>query len=340
MSLRMIELVVESAPAEDVATLHEAPGVLAVWREQHEDKQVLLRFLVRSDRTESVINELQTRFEMSPDFRLVIFEVAATLPQPEDEEESKEENEDQSKEKPQEDSQRIACAELVEKLSQAAIVNRLYVVTVVLSTIVAAIGLIRDDVAIIIGAMVIAPLLGPNMTLALATTLGDLKLARRALKGNVAGMTLAFVVAVLIGVVVGVDPSNREIASRVEVSLGDIVLGLAAGSAGALAFTSGLSSALVGVMVAVALLPPLASAGLLLGSEQPQLAFDALLLTTTNIVSINVAAAATFAWQRVTPRQWWEADRARRMFRIAGGIWLGLLALLIFLILFTQNRAF
>lgn len=336
----MIELVVESAPAEDVATLHEAPGVLAVWREQHEDKQVLLRFLVRSDRTESVINELQTRFEMSPDFRLVIFEVAATLPQPEDEEESKEENEDQSKEKPQEDSQRIACAELVEKLSQAAIVNRLYVVTVVLSTIVAAIGLIRDDVAIIIGAMVIAPLLGPNMTLALATTLGDLKLARRALKGNVAGMTLAFVVAVLIGVVVGVDPSNREIASRVEVSLGDIVLGLAAGSAGALAFTSGLSSALVGVMVAVALLPPLASAGLLLGSEQPQLAFDALLLTTTNIVSINVAAAATFAWQRVTPRQWWEADRARRMFRIAGGIWLGLLALLIFLILFTQNRAF
>jgi uncharacterized membrane protein len=53
---------------------------------------------------------------------------------------------------------------------------------VVLSTIVAAVGLARDNAAIVIGAMVMAPLLGPNMALSLATTLGDTKLAFRALR--------------------------------------------------------------------------------------------------------------------------------------------------------------
>jgi uncharacterized membrane protein len=134
-------------------------------------------------------------------------------------------------------------------------------------------------------------------------------------------------------VAVPVDPSVREIASRTEVGLSDVALALAAGSAGALAFTTGLSAAVVGVMVAVALLPPLATVGLLLGSGHPRLAVGALLLTLTNIVCVNLAGVATFLWQRVNPRHWWEADRAKRMVRVSGAIWLALLALLVALIL-------
>ena len=332
MSLRMVEMVVQEAAGADLAALSEELRVLGLWREQLQDEQVLLRLLVPSEKTEAVIQELETRFQTSPGFRLVIFEVQATLPQPEIEEPEQEEG-PQSQEEEQKDPLRIACDELVQKLSSGAVVNRVFLVTVVLSTVVAAIGLIRGNVAVIIGAMVIAPLLGPNMTLAMATTLGDPKLARNALRVNATGLLLALLLAVLIGVAVPVDPSVQEIASRTKVELSDVVLALAAGSAGALAFTTGLSAAVVGVMVAVALLPPLATVGLLLGSGHPRLALGALLLTLTNIVCVNLAGVATFLWQRVNPRHWWEADRAKRMVRVASAVWLALLALLVALIL-------
>jgi uncharacterized hydrophobic protein (TIGR00341 family) len=339
MSLRMVEMVVPEAAASKLASLAEDLRVLGLWREQLHDEQVLLRLLVPSEKTEAVIAELEKRFERSPGFRLVIFEVQATVPTPEPEEREKEPDADTDEQKNEEpkDPRRIAVAELVESLSDAATINRIFLVTVFLSTVVATIGLIRDNVAVIIGAMVIAPLLGPNMTLALATTLGDGKLARNALRVNAAGLALALALSTLIGIAVPVDPEVREIAMRTEVSLSDIALALAAGSAGALAFTTGLSTALVGVMVAVALLPPLATVGLLLGSGHAEAAHGALLLTVTNIVCINLAGVATFLWQRVNPRHWWQADRAKRMVRLAAIIWLAVLALLASLIIITQQ---
>lgn len=336
MSLRMVEMVVQEAAAAELAALSDESRVLGLWRERLHDDQVLLRLLVPSEKTEAVIKELESKFQTSPGFRLLIFEVQATVPQPEAEEAEIENGGDSDSQTEGKDPARIACAELVQTLSGGAVVNRIFIVTVVLSTVVAAIGLIRDNVAVIIGAMVIAPLLGPNMTLALATTLGDPKLARSALRVNATGLFLALVLAVLIGLVIPVDPAAPEIVSRTQVSLSDIVLALAAGSAGALAFTTGLSAAVVGVMVAVALLPPLVNVGLLLGSGHPQLALGALLLAATNIVGINIAGVGTFLWQRVNPNHWWEAERAKRMVRVAGAFWLGLLALLAILVLLAR----
>jgi len=269
MSLRMVEMVVSGAAAAGLASLSEEQRILGLWREPLQDDFVLLRVLVRSEKAEAVIHELESRFQASPGFRLVIFEVAATGPTPEDDSATPDRSDaTEPADDAKKDPQRIACAELVEKLSAVATVNRVYALTVFLSTVVAAIGLIRGNLAVIIGAMVIAPLLGPNMTLSLATTLGDLKLARRALRVNAVGLFLALLLAVLVGLLSAIDPGAAEIRSRTEVALTDVVLALAAGSAGALAFTTGLSAALVGVMVAVALLPPLVTTGLLLGAGQ------------------------------------------------------------------------
>ena len=200
--------------------------------------------------------------------------------------------------------------------------------TVVLSTLVAAIGLVRGDIAVIIGAMVIAPLLGPNVALALAVTLGDGTLAVRALKTIAAGVATAAVVSVLMGVILPVDPSVPEIASRTDASFSDLALALAAGSAGALAFTTGIPTALIGVMVAVALLPPLATTGLLLGAGQIGPAAGAGLLVLTNVACINLAGIVTFLAQRVRPRTWWEEKRAKRATKIAVALWLVVLAVL------------
>jgi uncharacterized hydrophobic protein (TIGR00341 family) len=180
---------------------------------------------------------------------------------------------------------------------------------------------------------VIAPLLGPNMALALATTLGDLPLLWRALKTSLAGIGTVMALSVALGVLLQVNPALPEVASRDAVALGDIAVALASGAAGALAFTTGVSATLIGVMVAVALLPPLVTFGLLLGSGQPALAIGALALFLMNLICVNLAGVTTFLVQGIRPAIWWEKDRAVKATRIAIVLWATLLAALIGLVL-------
>lgn len=129
----------------------------------------------------------------------------------------------------------------------------------------AAIGLIESNVAVVIGAMVIAPLLGPNLAFGLGTALGDASLMRKSALTNSVGILLAIALSVLIGLFTLFDVSSPELIPRTQVGLDSIALALASGAAAALSLTTGLSSVLVGVMVAVALLPPAVTFGLMLG---------------------------------------------------------------------------
>jgi uncharacterized hydrophobic protein (TIGR00341 family) len=209
---------------------------------------------------------------------------------------------------------------------------------VVLSTVVAVIGLLRSNMTIEIGAMVRAPLLGPNMALSLATTLGDMHLARRALKASIAGILTAFLLSVGAALLFGLNAESPDIMSRTNVGLGDVGLALASGAAGAIAFTTGVSAALVGVMVAVALLPPLVCCGLLLGAGHETAALRALLLLLTNLICVNLAGVLTFMIQGIHPARWWEAARARRATRFAVGTWVVLLIALVGVILLSEKK--
>lgn len=204
-----------------------------------------------------------------------------------------------------------------------------FLILIVLATTVAGIGLIRDSVAIIIGAMVIAPLLGPNVSLALATTLGDTDLAKESLKTNLVGVTFAFILACVIGLVFQPTTWSEGIASRAVVGLSDPVLALASGCAGVLAYTTGAPASLIGVMVAVALLPPLTVSGMLLVTGNYAEAGGAALLVLVNVICVNLAGVVTFLAQGIGPRRWWEADRAKRASRIAIAVWMSLLGILI-----------
>lgn len=97
-----------------------------------------------------------------------------------------------------------------------------------------------------------------------------------------------------------------------------------------------MSAAVIGVMVAVALLPPLVTAGLLVGSFQWTPAFYAFLLLFTNIICVNLAGVATFLFQGVRPRTWFETSRAKRANKIALTIWVSLLMVLSLIIYYSQ----
>ena len=324
MALRLIEMVLQEKDGVEVRELLKDQDVLEHRQVALPDGEVLVRILLDAERNEAVLDLLEKRYTGKEGNRAVILPVEATLPRAESEPAAGT-GQPPAGEKP---PGRIGREELYEDIKDAAQCSRVYLAMVVLSTIVAAVGLYYNSVAIIIGAMVIAPLLGPNVALSLGTTLGDLSLLRRALLTALAGIATTMVLSAIIGVLVHVNPASPEVASRDAVGLGDIAVALASGCAGALAFTTGVSATLIGVMVAVALLPPLVNFGLLLGSGHSALAMGALSLFLMNLICVNLAAVTTFLVQGIRPATWWEKDRAAKATRIAIGLWVVLMAAL------------
>jgi uncharacterized hydrophobic protein (TIGR00341 family) len=328
MSLRMIEIFLEGSGGELVREVLEDYPLIGLWHHETSDDSSVVKVLLDADKTDAVLDQLEKHFGQSGGFRTVLMPVEATFPRPEEPEEEAADEEPQEKEKPKIRGSRIGREELYADVGETARLSWVFVTMVVLSTIVATIGLLKDSVAVIIGAMVIAPLLGPNVALALATALGDSELARRAVSSNLVGVLIALVISVSAGYLFTIDPEIPEILARTRVDLGDILLALASGSAGALAFTTGVAASLIGVMVAVALLPPLVTTGLMLGSGQYELALGASLLLGTNVICVNLSGVITFLAQQVRPNTWWETDKARRATRIAIALWTLLLLVL------------
>lgn len=325
MNYRLLELMAPPKEIEEAREMIEDQSVLGVWVDRQDDGCAIMRVLLDADRTETVSDALSDRFSNVDGFRIMLFAVEATLPQPEVEESDESEESAEAGEEEAKVVGRISREELYSDVTSGSRLSMVYIGLVVLSTVVAGVGLLRDDVAVIIGAMVIAPLLGPNVSLALAATLGDTQLAWRSLKANAAGLFSSLGIALVMGLMLTVDTGSEQIISRTQVSLGDITIALAAGSAGVLAFTRGVPAAVVGVMVAVALLPPLVDIGLLLGSGYLELAIGAAILTFTNLICINLAGILTFLVQGVRPRSWWEAEKAKKATRTAIATWFVLL---------------
>ena len=332
MNYRMLELISPPDTVDKARTLVEDEEVLGVWKDELDDGCAILRVLVDTNRIESLSDTLAEKFSHVDGFRIMLFEVQATLPQPkEDEEEGKAEESD-DEEEDQKYVGRISREELYTDVASGSELNAVYIGMVLLSTLVAGVGLVRDDVAIIIGSMVIAPLLGPNVSMALSVTLGDMDLGWKSLKTNAAGLLGSILLAFVMGLVLQVDLDSQQLLNKTNVNLGDISIALAAGSAGVLAYTRGVPAAIVGVMVAVALLPPLVNVGLLLGAGYTGLAVGSIILTITNLICINLAGILTFLVQGIQPRSWWEVEKAKKATNIAIGIWVTLLVILAIII--------
>jgi uncharacterized hydrophobic protein (TIGR00341 family) len=212
MALRLIEIILPKKDAKNVRSILKAHPVLEHRELQLLNGEVLVRILLNVEQNEAVLDLLEDHYANVDGYRVVILPVEATLPR------ADEVPADDTLE--QKSPDRIAREELYEDIKNEAQCSWIYMAMVVLSTIVAAVGLQNNSVAIIIGAMVIAPMLGPSIALALATTLGDLTLLWRAILTGLAGIGMTLVLSTILGALMHIDPAMPEIASRTEVAWG------------------------------------------------------------------------------------------------------------------------
>jgi len=189
-----------------------------------------MRLLVADNKIQDALDKLQRALETQPNEKIVVLPIEVSLPKLSDQERKEEDTATASRE---------TLYKGVEKNSH---LDTGYVLLVFLSTIVAAVGLIKDNVAVIIGAMVIAPLLGPNLALGLGTALGDVSLMMKSTFTTLVGIVIAILMSVVIGYVWPTDTFSHELLSRTEVGLDSVALALASGAAAALSLTRSITA--------------------------------------------------------------------------------------------------
>jgi len=317
--MKVIEVVAETSSLDTISAIGEKieandfrAGVV------NDDGMQFMRMLVSDDKVQRALDLLQNVLGAESSAHIIVLPVEVALPR---------QNEAESQ---QEDAAVAVRESLYAGVERDSRLDVNYIILVLLSTVVAAIGMIEDNVSAIIGAMVIAPLLGPNLGLGLSTALGDLSLMRKAVGSLLVGIILSIGASAAIGAFVphGLLASHQLIA-RTITGYDSVALALASGAAAALSMTTGLSSILVGVMVAVALLPPAAALGMFLGAGDMASATGAGLLLGVNVVCVNLASKLVFLVKGIRPRTWVDKTRARRATVIYLAMWVVTLILLL-----------
>ena len=161
-----------------------------------------------------------------------------------------------------------------------------------LAAVIAAYGLLADSAAVVIGAMLVAMMLGPISGVALSFIDSRWILFRTAMGTLLIGVAMIFAIGVVIGFIHHDMPMTSEILSRTQPTMIDLMIALAGGAAGAFASVSPrLSVAVVGVAVATALVPPLVASGILFAHFQWANSGNAFLLAVTNMVAIQISSS-------------------------------------------------
>jgi uncharacterized hydrophobic protein (TIGR00341 family) len=210
---------------------------------------------------------------------------------------------------------RISREELYARAQDLAPANSTFFALLVLSTVIATTGLLLDSAATIIGAMVVAPLMGPAISASVGTILDDQRMAARGVRLQVTGLLAAIAVGAVMGwvlqatILIPPDLDIRtipQVAERTSPNFLSLFLALGSGLAGAISIMRGAGSALVGVAIAVALIPPAATSGLGVAFGYPGVAVSAGVLVLVNLLAINLSALVLFYLSGFRPL---DADR-------------------------------
>jgi len=220
-----------------------------------------------------------------------------------------------------ENGDRIAREELAARARSLAPNWRTFAIMTIVSSVVATAGLLLDSPAVVVGSMVIAPLIGPAMATSTGSVVDDRELLRRGVKQQVAGGVLAVLAAAAFAIllrtthIVPLETTDifaiGEVRERLVPDVLSLVIALGAGAAGALSLSTGVSTALVGVMIAAALVPPTAVVGIGLAWGSPRTVTGAVVLVLVNFLSVNFAALAVLWAMGYRPKGWLRYEEAR-----------------------------
>ncbi len=314
----MIEVTAPDTHRSKIQELAKEHGAIDHWYGvKNRNGRRAVKILVHLEQQQALNDALHKALYKTDNWRITVMPVEATIPRQE------ENNEPESKSKARNIVRgHLTREELYNDVEKGTALNTNFILFVILAALVCAIGLIENNVAVVIGAMVIAPLLGPNLALSFGAALGDKILMGKALKANMIGLGLTLSLSTLAGFILPIPLNSAELLARTDVGFDSIALALASGAAAVLSLITGLSGALVGVMVAVALMPPAVTFGLMLGAGHGPEAYGAGLLLAANIICVSLSAQLVFLWKGIKPRTWYMRKKSKQSVKLTVAFWI------------------
>ncbi|MFC1659274.1 TIGR00341 family protein, partial [Pseudomonadota bacterium] len=311
MLYRIIEVHLDKNNIKVLDAISEQKSIIDYWKDINTEGRAKYSFLVRSQDVQKITDAIETTLGYTKTIRIIVLNVEATLPKIEELTTTKDKNSKTSE-------CEISREELYSSVSKNSNLSSTFLLLIFLSSIVAAIGMIQGSITTIIGAMVIAPLLGPIIGFSFSIATNNEDLTSQSLKTIIFSFIFCIIVSIIIGLFwryfIGNDIYiTQELMDRTTVDFYDITLALVSGGAAALSVTSGVSSALVGVMVAVAILPPLCASGIMFGFGNILLGLGALHLSLVNLVCVNISAQIMFLFKKIWPRVPEEKVKAKNI---------------------------
>ncbi len=196
-----------------------------------------------------------------------------------------------------------------------------YYILLVLSCIIATLGLLQNSAAVVIGAMIVAPLMGPILGFSAGIMWGSGRDVIEAVTTLIKGALLVLLITSLTAFLLPYVELNDQIMSRARPGLMDIVIAIASGFVGSYAYVNNkISSTIPGVAISVALMPPLCTAGIGIGIMNWTTAFGGLMLFAVNLVGISLAAVIVFYTVRLSPNAYSDEENEQLQKRFASHI--------------------
>ncbi len=194
-------------------------------------------------------------------------------------------------------------------------VNIEYLVLILASSVIISLGLILDNIAVIIGGMVIAPVLGPILAITIGIVLGKTPLIKQGISAEIIAVVLAMLIGFVFGIIIpGVEVTD-SLRIRMFPSLADLFIATASGAAAAYTLIKEKESlGLVGVMVAAALLPVMATIGIGFALANREMILGAMLLLGVNYLGLLLANLLIFYFEGLKPQIWYK-DKAARLIK-------------------------
>ena len=187
-------------------------------------------------------------------------------------------------------------------LKESAQITESYLMLMVLSTLLATVGLFANSAPVIIGAMILAPLMAPIISLSMGVLRQNIDLISTSIKTLLVGIVLALFFGILLTLITPLQAVTSEISARLSPTILDLAVAIISGIAGAYANArSEVAKSLAGVAIAVALVPPLAVSGIGIGWLDWHTFSAAFLLFITNLVGIVLASTLTFLVMGFSP---------------------------------------
>lgn len=313
--MRLIQAVIPEGKKEVIIELLKERGIDYVISPETSQRKYdeILFFPIPKEGVEEILDELRDAGLEKNGFTVVTKAEAIVAEEFEKLKERYEESEET-------DESKLARQELKTSAENLAPPPPTYYLLLVAASIIATAGILMDNAAIVVGSMVIAPLIGPAMSSCVGTVINDEELFYDGIKQQALGVFLVIASSVVftrvaLGVLLPVQfelLSLNQITNQLNPGFLSLVVALGSGLAGAFSLTAGVNSALVGVMISVALLPPAAATGIGVSIANVQIASGAAILLAINLISINLAGTFTLWFQGYEPGKWYEQEGAKK----------------------------